>query len=66
MNTNELIKRIIIDPNIMAGKPIIKGTRLTVEHILGLLAEGVNTNEILHDYPHLKQEDIFACIAFPK
>lgn len=67
MNTiNELIKRIIIDPNIMAGKPIIKGTRLTVEHILGLLAEGVSSNEILQDYPHLNQKDIFACIAFAK
>lgn len=64
--TNELIKRIVIDPKIMIGKPIVKGTRLTVEHILDLLAEGMSTNEILQDYTHLKQEDIFACIAFAK
>jgi uncharacterized protein (DUF433 family) len=63
---NELIKRIVIDPKVMVGKPVIKGTRLTVEHILGLLAEGMNTQEILQDYTHLKQEDIFACIAFAK
>ncbi len=63
---NELIKRIVIDPKVMVGKPVIKVTRLTVEHILGLLAEGINTQEILQDYTHLKQEDIFACIAFAK
>jgi uncharacterized protein (DUF433 family) len=61
---NELIQRIVVDPQIMVGKPIIKGTRITVEHVLDLLAEGATTHEILQDYKHLKQEDIFACIEF--
>ena len=58
--------RVELNHRVCGGKPIIKGTRLTVEHILGLFAEGVSTHEILQDYPHLKQEDIFACIAFAK
>ena len=62
----ELFRRIIIDPNVMVGKPIVKGTRLTVEHILGLLMEGISIDEILQDYPNLKREDIFACIAVAK
>lgn len=62
----ELIRRIVIDPKVMVGKPIVKGTRLTVEHILGLLMEGITIDEILQDYPNLKREDIFACIAFAK
>ena len=62
----ELLRRIIIDPNVMVGKPIVKGTRLTVEHILGLLMEGISIDEILQDYPNLQREDIFACIAFAK
>ena len=63
---NELIKRIVIDPQIMAGKPVVKGTRLTVEHVLDLLTEGMSVADIMQDYTQLKQEDIFACIAFAK
>ena len=58
--------RIIIDPNVMVGKPIIKGTRIPVEHILDLLAQGISIPEILEDYPHLQKEDIYACLAFAK
>jgi uncharacterized protein (DUF433 family) len=59
-----LLDRITIDPHIMIGKPIIKGTRITVQHILGLLAQGAAYHDILHDYPHITQEDIFACLLF--
>lgn len=59
-----LLGRIVIDPKIMVGKPIIKGTRLTVQQILGLLAQNMTTTEILAEYPQLAQEDIMACIAF--
>jgi len=63
---DKLIQRIVIDPEIMVGKPVVKGTRITVDHVLGLLIEGISINEILQDYTHLKPEDIFACIAFAK
>jgi len=48
----------------MVGKPIIKGTRLTVEYILGLLAHGVTIDEILGEYPGLVKDDIYACLLF--
>jgi len=57
-------KRITIDPKIMVGKPVIKGTRITVELILELLAQGQTYKEIFADYPHLTQEDIRAAIAY--
>lgn len=58
------INNIIIDPKIMVGKPIIKGTRITVQQILGLLAQGITIQEILQEYPHITKEDIFACLSF--
>lgn len=64
MKEKELLNRIIIDPKIMVGKPIIKGTRLTVQHILGLLAQGMAIAEIVQEYPGITQEDIFACLAY--
>ena len=57
-------KRIIRDPKIMNGKPIIRGTRITVEAILKRLAEGLSVKEILEDYPYLKEEDIKAAILY--
>ncbi len=63
---NDLTERIVINPEIMVGKPIIKGTRITVEHILDLLAQGITIPEILEDYPHLQKNDIYACLAFAK
>lgn len=56
--------RIIVDPKIMVGKPIIKGTRITVELILRLLAQGMKEQEILENYPHLKKEDIRAVLEY--
>ncbi len=60
----EYKERIIIDPGILVGKPIIKGTRLAVELIIDLLANGWTKDEILRNYPGLIQEDIQACLAY--
>ncbi len=64
MSETQLLERIILNPEIMVGKPIIKGTRLTVEYILGLLAHGATIPEILDEYEGLTQEDIQACLLF--
>jgi uncharacterized protein (DUF433 family) len=57
-------ERIEINPAVMMGKPVIKGTRVTVEMILRKLAEGETESEVLEDYPHLEAEDIRAAIAY--
>ena len=64
MKDEELLQRIIIDPKIMVGKPVVRGTRLTVDFILGLLAHGALENEILEEYKGLTREDIKACFLF--
>lgn len=56
--------RIIINPDILVGKPIIRGTRLAVEFIIDLLAQGWSTDEILRNYPGLSLEDIQACLSY--
>ncbi|NJP12206.1 MAG: DUF433 domain-containing protein [Leptolyngbyaceae cyanobacterium RU_5_1] len=57
-------ERITIDPNILVGKPSIKGTRLAVELIIDLLAQGWSTDEILRNYPGISLEDIQACLSY--
>ncbi|MCC7157117.1 MAG: DUF433 domain-containing protein [Bryobacterales bacterium] len=57
-------ERIIVDPKILAGKPVIRGTRLAVEFILELLAAGQTESDILANYPGLTREDILACLAY--
>jgi uncharacterized protein (DUF433 family) len=57
-------ERIVVDPGILAGKPVIRGTRLAVEFILELLAAGQSENEILANYPGLTREDILACLSY--
>jgi uncharacterized protein (DUF433 family) len=64
MTEQQLLERIILNPKVMVGKPVIKGTRLTVEYILGLLAHGATITEILEEYEGLTQEDIQACLLF--
>jgi uncharacterized protein (DUF433 family) len=56
--------RITANPKILGGKPIIRGTRISVEFILELLASGVSESEILEDYPHLTKEDISSCLRY--
>lgn len=57
-------QRIEMNPKIMFGKPVIKGTRITIEHILRKLAAGKSIDDILHDHAHLKVADIHAAMAF--
>jgi uncharacterized protein (DUF433 family) len=57
-------ERIVVDPRVMVGKPVVKGTRLTVEFILDLLAHGWSEAEILRNYPGLTVQDIRACLAY--
>jgi uncharacterized protein (DUF433 family) len=58
------IERIVTNPSIMVGKPVIRGTRLTVEYILNLLGNGSNIADILDEYEGLTDEDIMACLLF--
>ncbi len=55
---------IIVDPDILVGKPVIKGTRLAVEFIVDLLAQGWSEDEILRNYPGISQDDIRACLSY--
>jgi uncharacterized protein (DUF433 family) len=65
MNTEkELLERIVINPKIMCGKPIVKGTRITVEQVLKLLSQGLTLKEILKDYPHLSKDDVAAVLLY--
>ncbi len=57
-------KRIVVDPAVMVGKPVIKGTRIPVDLILKLIAQGQTITEILDDYPNLKEADIRAALEY--
>lgn len=57
-------ERIIINPDVLVGKPVIKGTRLAVEFIIDLLAQGWDEDEILRNYPGLTNDDIRACLSY--
>ena len=57
-------ERITVDRKVLVGKPVIKGTRLAVEFIVDLLAAGWTQQQILDNYPHIRQEDIRACLAY--
>lgn len=66
MNTTaaNLLDRVTVDPAIMAGKPVIRGTRVPVELVVRLLSQGVTEAELLDDYPHLRREDLRAALAY--
>ena len=64
MKDKELLGRIVLNPKIMTGKPVIRGTRITVDFILNLLAHGAAEKEILDEYKGLTIEDIQACFLF--
>jgi uncharacterized protein (DUF433 family) len=66
VNENQLLERISLNPKVATGKPVIRGTRLTVEFILNLLAHGATAAEILDEYDGLTQEDLQACLLFAK
>jgi uncharacterized protein (DUF433 family) len=64
MSDDQLLSRITVNSRVMVGKAVIRGTRLTVEYILGLLAHGATVAEILEEYGGLAPEDIQACFLF--
>lgn len=66
MDERQLLERIVSDPNIFGGKPIIRGRRLAVEHVLGMLAAGDDTASILATYPWLEADDVRACLVFAR
>ena len=58
--------RIALDPEILAGKPVIRGTRLSVEFVIGLMADGWSEVEILDHYPGVTHDDVIACLAYAR
>jgi len=64
MKDQQLLERITLNPKVMVGKPVIRGTRLTVEYILNLFAHGATVAEIINEYKGLTEEDIQACFLF--
>ncbi len=64
MDEDILLKRITVNPAVFGGKPIVRGKRLAVEHVLGMMAAGDTVETILEGYPWLEMEDIQACIAY--
>jgi len=66
MTEVDLLARITTDPAIFGGKPLIRGMRLAVEHVLGMLAAGESSERLLEEYPFLEREDILACLAYAR
>jgi uncharacterized protein (DUF433 family) len=64
MQTNNITKRITVNPDVLVGKPTIRGLRITVEQILKALAKGISTKELLTEYPELEKADIQACLWY--
>jgi uncharacterized protein (DUF433 family) len=66
VDEQKLLTRITINPEIFGGKPIVRGRRLAVEHVLGMLATGDTVETILEGYPWLEPEDVQACLVYAK
>jgi uncharacterized protein (DUF433 family) len=66
VNETELLQRITVNPAIFGGKPIIRGRRLAVEHVLSMLAAGDTPEVLLEGYPWLEREDIQACLVYAR
>lgn len=64
MNDDQLLERIVTDPKVMLGKPIIKGTRLTVEYIIDRLAHSASADDLISEYEGVVLDDILACLLF--
>jgi len=64
MDEEKLLQRIVVDTRIFGGKPIVRGMRIAVEHILGMLSGGATIEELLDGYPFLEREDIQACLVY--
>ena len=66
MDELDLLKRITVNPKIFGGKPIVRGRRLAVEHVLGMLAAGDTPESLLGAYPWLERDDVLACLAYAR
>lgn len=66
MDEAKLLERITVDPKIFGGKPIVRGHRLAVEHVLAMLAAGDSPETILEGYPWLERQDIQACLVYAR
>jgi len=66
MDEAELLKRIAVNPEIFGGKPIIRGMRIAVEQVLGMLAAGATAAEIVEAYPYLDEADVRACLVYAR
>ncbi len=66
MTEEQLLERITVNPAIFGGKPIVRGHRLAVEHVLGMLAAGDSAETLLEGYPWLEREDILACLTYAR
>ena len=64
MNKKDLLQRITVNPEVMVGKPVIRGLRITVEQALRAIASGVTVEELLEDYPEIEKEDIQASLVY--
>jgi uncharacterized protein (DUF433 family) len=62
----DMLRRIAIDPRVMLGKPVVRGTRITVEILLEKIAAGCSVDEVLADYPTLSREDVLAAVAYAR
>ena len=66
MDEQRLLERITVNPKIFGGKPIVRGHRLAVEHVLGMLAAGDSIETVLQGYPWLERDDVLACLTYAR
>ncbi len=66
MDERDLLERITVNPDIFGGKPILRGRRLAVEHVLGMLAAGDSIEDVVGAYPWVVRDDILACLAYAR
>jgi uncharacterized protein (DUF433 family) len=66
MDEAKLLERITVNPGIFGGQPIVRGRRLAVEHVLGMLAAGDTVDDLVAAYPWLEREDVLACLAYAR
>ncbi len=57
-------ERIVVDPDVLAGKPLVRGTRISVEYVLDAMADGATEDELLAGHPRLTRADVLACVAY--
>ena len=66
MTTDILLGRIVADPGVLAGKPVVRGTRISVDLVIDLLARGYSKEQVIEQYDHLTMDDVHACLAYAR